>query len=78
VCTLLHATVYMFLHNLLNVLVQIANKMEFKKKKIIGVSNLVLSIAIYWLINKKSIPSALTVIMHVPQNNLARRCFANA
>jgi hypothetical protein len=29
--TLLHATVYMFLHNLLNVLVQIANKMEIKK-----------------------------------------------
>jgi hypothetical protein len=29
--TLLHATVYMFLHNLLNVLVQIANKMRFKK-----------------------------------------------
>jgi hypothetical protein len=27
VSTLLHATVYMFLHNLLNVLVQIANKM---------------------------------------------------
>jgi hypothetical protein len=25
--TLLHATVYMFLHNLLNVLVKIANKM---------------------------------------------------
>jgi hypothetical protein len=25
--TLLHATVYMFLHNLLNVLVQIANEM---------------------------------------------------
>jgi hypothetical protein len=30
--TLLHATVYMFLHNLLNVLVQIANKMDYKKK----------------------------------------------
>jgi hypothetical protein len=29
--TLLHATVYMFLHNLLNVLVQIANKMELQK-----------------------------------------------
>jgi hypothetical protein len=29
--TLLHATVYVFLHNLLNVLVQIANKMGFKK-----------------------------------------------
>jgi hypothetical protein len=28
---LLHATVYMFLYNLLNVLVQIANKMGFKK-----------------------------------------------
>jgi hypothetical protein len=33
VSTLLHATVYiLFLHNLLNVLVQIANKMGFKKK----------------------------------------------
>jgi hypothetical protein len=29
--TLLHATVYMLLHNLLNVLVQIANKMGLKK-----------------------------------------------
>jgi hypothetical protein len=29
--TLLHATVYMFLHNLLNVLVQIANKMGLPK-----------------------------------------------
>jgi hypothetical protein len=33
VSTLLHATVYMFLHNLLNVLVQIANKMALPKKK---------------------------------------------
>jgi hypothetical protein len=33
--TLLHATVYMFLHNLLNVLVQIANKMGLHKKRII-------------------------------------------
>jgi hypothetical protein len=32
VTTLLHATVYMFLHNLLNVLVQIANKVGFQKK----------------------------------------------
>jgi hypothetical protein len=32
VSTLLHATVYMFLHNLLNVLVQIANKMALQKK----------------------------------------------
>jgi hypothetical protein len=30
--TLLHATVYMFSHNLLNVLVQIANKMGLQKK----------------------------------------------
>jgi hypothetical protein len=30
--TLLQATVYMFLHNLLNVLVQIANKMGLQKK----------------------------------------------
>jgi hypothetical protein len=30
--TLLHATVYVFLHNLLNVLVQIANKMGLQKK----------------------------------------------
>jgi hypothetical protein len=29
--TLLHATVYMFLHNLLNVLVHIANKMGLQK-----------------------------------------------
>jgi hypothetical protein len=29
--TLLHATVYMFLHNLLNVIVQIANKMGLQK-----------------------------------------------
>jgi hypothetical protein len=28
---LLHATVYMFLHNLLNILVQIANKIELQK-----------------------------------------------
>jgi hypothetical protein len=32
VSTLLHATVYMFLHNLLNVLVQIANKIGLQKK----------------------------------------------
>jgi hypothetical protein len=32
VSTLLHATVYMFLHNLLNALVQIANKMGLRKK----------------------------------------------
>jgi hypothetical protein len=31
VSTFLHATVYMFLHNLLNVLVQIANKMGLQK-----------------------------------------------
>jgi hypothetical protein len=31
VSTLLHATVYMFLHNLLNVLLQIANKMGLQK-----------------------------------------------
>jgi hypothetical protein len=30
--TLLHATVYMFLHNLLNLLVQIENKMGLRKK----------------------------------------------
>jgi hypothetical protein len=30
--TLLHATVYIFLHNLLNVLVHIANKMGLQKK----------------------------------------------
>jgi hypothetical protein len=30
--TLLHATVYKFIHNLLNVLVQIANKMGLQKK----------------------------------------------
>jgi hypothetical protein len=30
--TFLQATVYMFLHNLLNVLVQIANKMGFQNK----------------------------------------------
>jgi ribosomal protein L32E len=34
--TLLHATVYVT-HNLLNVLVQIANKMGFKRKKKIDV-----------------------------------------
>jgi hypothetical protein len=32
VSTLLHATVYLFLHNLLNVLVEIANKMGFRKE----------------------------------------------
>jgi hypothetical protein len=32
VSALLHATVYMFLHSLLNVLVQIANKMGLQKK----------------------------------------------
>jgi hypothetical protein len=30
--TLLHATAYVFLHNLLNVIVQIANKMGLQKK----------------------------------------------
>jgi hypothetical protein len=30
--TLLHATVYMFLHNLLNLLVQNANKIGLRKK----------------------------------------------
>jgi hypothetical protein len=34
VSTLLHATVYMFLHNLLNVLVHIANKMGLQKKNL--------------------------------------------
>jgi hypothetical protein len=29
---LLHATVYLFLHNLLNVLIQIENKMGLQKK----------------------------------------------
>jgi hypothetical protein len=33
--TLLHATVYMFLHNLLNVLVQIANKMGLQGKNLL-------------------------------------------
>jgi hypothetical protein len=33
VSTLLHATVYVFLHSLLNVLVQIENKMGLQKKK---------------------------------------------
>jgi hypothetical protein len=33
VSTLLHATVYVFLHSLLQVLVQIANKMGLQKKK---------------------------------------------
>jgi hypothetical protein len=36
VSTLLHATIYMFLHNLLNVLVQIANKMGLQKKTMQG------------------------------------------
>jgi hypothetical protein len=31
VSTLLHATIYVVLHNLVNVLVQIANKMDYKK-----------------------------------------------
>jgi hypothetical protein len=34
VSTLLHATAYMFLHNLLNVVVQITNKMGLQKKNI--------------------------------------------
>jgi hypothetical protein len=41
--TLLHATVYMFLHNLLNVLVQIVNtsKMGLQKKNLlIAIGNL--------------------------------------
>jgi hypothetical protein len=38
VSTLLHATVYMLLHNLLNVLVQIANEMGLQKKKKLSVS----------------------------------------
>jgi hypothetical protein len=33
-----HATVYVFLHNLLNVLVQIANKMGLQKKGLTGKS----------------------------------------
>jgi hypothetical protein len=33
VSTLLHATVYVILHNLLNVLVQIANKMGLQETK---------------------------------------------
>jgi hypothetical protein len=37
--TLLHATVYMFLHNLLNVLVQIANKMGLQQKKMLRSQN---------------------------------------
>jgi hypothetical protein len=32
--TLLHATVYLFLHNLLNVLVQIANKVGLQNKSV--------------------------------------------
>jgi hypothetical protein len=32
VSTLLHATLYVFFHNLLNVLVQIANKMGLQEK----------------------------------------------
>jgi hypothetical protein len=32
--TLLHTTVYMFLHNLLNVLVQIANKTGLRQKSL--------------------------------------------
>jgi hypothetical protein len=31
--TLLHATIHMFLHNLLNALVQIANKTGLQKKR---------------------------------------------
>jgi hypothetical protein len=33
VSTLLHATVYVFLQSLLNVVAQIANKMGFQKRK---------------------------------------------
>jgi hypothetical protein len=36
--TFLHATVYMLLHNLLNVLVKIANKMGLQQKVTSGVS----------------------------------------
>jgi hypothetical protein len=39
--TLLHSTVYVFLYKLLNVLVQIANKMELQKKKICTVYYLI-------------------------------------
>jgi hypothetical protein len=35
--TLLHATVYTFLHNLLNVPVQIANKMGLKNKAVVDI-----------------------------------------
>jgi hypothetical protein len=34
--TLLHATVYIFLHKLLNVLVEVANKMGLQKKCLNG------------------------------------------
>jgi hypothetical protein len=36
VSTLLHATVYVFLHNLLNVLVQTANKMGLQKQNYVA------------------------------------------
>jgi hypothetical protein len=36
VSTLLHAPVYVFLHSLLNVLVQIANEMGIQKNKTYG------------------------------------------
>jgi hypothetical protein len=36
VSTLPHATAYVFLHNLLNVLVQIANKMGLQKKNYVA------------------------------------------
>jgi hypothetical protein len=38
--TLQHATVYTFLHNLLNVLVQIANKMRLRKKTVVTMQSL--------------------------------------
>jgi hypothetical protein len=40
--TLLHATLYMVLHNLFSVLVQIANKMQLQKKSALKMSVLIL------------------------------------
>jgi hypothetical protein len=50
VSTLLHATVYMFLHNLLNVLVQIASKMGLQKTLFKIIPKLSLYLTNYYVI----------------------------
>jgi Kef-type K+ transport system membrane component KefB len=60
VSTLLHATVYVFLRNLLNVLVQTANKMELQKKKNLPVILAVLTL--FYL----SLKTGINMLIYLP------------